>query len=366
MEIRNHWTHNESILNSSQALSTNDVLLEPLKGVLRSRKHAYTEGVTLYSSPMDTVTGIDLTKELIYLGQAPIFCRFFNEEILQKALKDYCNSDTFWVAVGADETYYKFLESWIMNNPNAKLNISVDVAHGNMQHLHKIYKLYANANWCRFLMSGTVATPSSAQELYDLGCTHIRVGIGPGSACTTRIVTGCGVPNLTAVYQIWSHFEKAQTQAPCIIADGGIKTSGDIIKYLAAGADSVMVGSLFSKTFESAGWKHFKYKKLLNKLSLGYLFKNKVYYKRYRGQASKEFQLACITSKPRYLEGVQGPIQYPEYTAEELVTSIQDSIASALSYLGLTSINDLNPKTVKFIPISQNALNESRPHLLTQ
>ena len=364
MRVKNHWAHNENILNSSKALATSDVLLEPSRGILKSRNHADVESTFIYSSPMDTVTGLDLTKQLLLLGQAPVFCRFLDEATLMEALNTHCKSKTFWLAVGANEVHYNYLKDWAIANPKARINISVDVAHGNMQHLHKLYRMYSNASWCRFLMSGTIATPEAAQELYNLGCTHIRVGIGPGSACTTRIVTGCGVPNLTAVYNIWSHFEKVQYRSPFIIADGGIRSSGDIIKYLAAGADSVMVGSLLSKTVESCGWVTSPYRYFTNALSGGLLYKNKIRYKRYRGQASKEFQMDRITSKPKHLEGIQGPIQYPQYTTQEFITSTKNAIASALSYLGLVSINQLNPKNVKFIKISQNALKESQPHLL--
>ncbi len=365
MDTKNsYWAHNELVLNSHEALSTADVLLSPTTGILPSRSHADLSSVFLFSSPMDTVTGPELTESLLSLKQAPVFCRFLDEELIKDTLSKHCEDENFWFSVGANQTHYDYLQHWAINNPDKKLNISVDIAHGDMRHLYKLYSLYSNASWCKALMSGTVSTPESAKALYDAGCTHIRVGIGPGSACSTRIVTGCGLPNLTAVYNIWAYFEQINQPSPFIIADGGITNSADIIKYLSAGADAVMMGSLFSKTQESHGWKTSPLKSLLNKLSLGILFHNKINYKRYRGQASKEFQIDRITTSPKYFEGVQGPLQYPQYTASELVASLEAAISSAISYLGLSSIKDLNPKNVKFIKITQAAQLESRPHLL--
>ena len=143
-------------------------------------------------------------------------------------------------------------------------------------------------------MSGTVATAKSARAVYDHGCTHIRVGIGPGSACSTRVVTGCGVPNLTAVFNIYNEF-LTESDPPIIIADGGIKASGDIVKYLSAGADAVMVGSLFSKTLESPGWQRSWFDALLGKPPV----------KRYRGQASKAFQMDNVVLSLEPPKGLQ-------------------------------------------------------------
>ena len=129
-----------------------------------------------------------------------------------------------WYTVGANEKDYDELEI-ILSNLNikeAKINISVDVAHGDTLHLSNVYKKYRNLKYTANLMSGTVATAESARNVYDSGCTHIRVGIGPGSACSTRIVTGCGVPNFVAVFNIYNEF-CVNIDKPVIIADGGIK-----------------------------------------------------------------------------------------------------------------------------------------------
>ena len=203
-------------------------------------------------------------------------------------------------------------------------------------------------------MSGTVATAESARNVYNYGCTHIRVGIGPGSACSTIIVTGCGVPNLVAIFNIYNEF-CANIDKPIIIADGGIKNSGDIVKYLSAGADAVMIGSLFSKTIESPGWTNTWWSRFFGRPPV----------KCYRGQASKEFQMdrrGFVSGAP---EGVVAKPQHPEYSLQQIVSQLESGVASALSYLGLKSSKELNPKNVQFIKITQNGVHESKPHILS-
>ena len=241
-------------------LSTQDVLLVPRTGQLKRRKEA-TLHPFLYSSPMDTVTDSKFSESLYLLNHNPVFCRFFSYKrkarIRSNLLEHYNWPASMWYTVGANEKDLDELRSILdeLRITDAKLNISVDVAHGDTIHLTKVYKTYTAMRSVKNLMSGTVATAKSARAVYDHGCTHIRVGIGPGSACSTRgVVTGCGVPNLTAVFNLYNEF-LTESDPPIIIADGGIKASGDIVKYLSAGADAVMVGSLFSKTLESPGWQ---------------------------------------------------------------------------------------------------------------
>lgn len=354
---------NEDIFSTQIKYSANDFLLKPTTGILQSRKDAIISQLFLYSSPMDTVTGIELSQALLSLNQAPVFCRFLPENIKFQAFENFKDHKNFWFAVGASVEDFLALDLYFKNN-KGKVNISVDVAHGDTEELCKIYNSYSKANWCRNVMSGTVATSSSALNVARAGCTHIRVGIGPGSACSTRIVTGCGVPNLSAVFDIWSTFQDYFHELrPKIIADGGIKNTGDIVKYLSAGADAVMVGSLFSTCIESASWKTNKLKKIINFLSFNKFCKNYLF-KRYRGQASEGFQIehrGVVSGTP---EGVTGNIQNPTITVEDFVNETKAGVASALSYLGLTNIKDLNPHNVEFIRISSASYQESRPHLL--
>ena len=339
-------------------LSADDVLLVPKTGVLKRRKLALLHSF-LYSSPMDTVTDCNFSKVLFDLNHNPVFCRFLSyKEKLNYVLflKENNWPPNMWYTVGANEKDLHELEK-ILSNLNvaqAKINISVDVAHGDTLHLLDVYKKYKELKFTANLMSGTVATAQSARNVYNSGCTHVRVGIGPGSACSTRIVTGCGVPNLVAVFNIYNEF-CTDLNKPIIIADGGIKSSGDIVKYLSAGADAVMIGSLFSKTLESPGWTTTLWSTLTGKPPV----------KSYRGQASKEFQLdkrGFVSGAP---EGVTAKPQHPEYSLQQIVTQLESGVSSALSYLGLKSSKELNPKNVEFIKITQNGVQESKPHILS-
>lgn len=354
-------------LLSSNYLSTNDVLLKPTFGILKSRKEADTNLSFIYNSPMDTVASSDLFDALLKTNQNAVSCRFKSEFDRLAELNKYKDESNYWFTVGADIKDYNMLQDFCQSK-SLELNISVDVAHGATSHLCKIYKLYSDASWCKRLMSGTVATSEAALEVFNAGCTHIRIGIGPGSACSTRVVTGCGVPNLSAVFQIWLGFRDLTSledeDYPILIADGGIKSSGDIAKYLSAGADAVMIGNLLSKTTESGAWKKNTLFYTLFLLTFKRCFLNKIYYKRYRGQASKEFQLdkkGFVSGAP---EGVQGPKQHPLYDYKTFYNQTVNALCSTVSYTGLRSISELNPESVEFIKITSNGWKESQPHLL--
>lgn len=355
---------------SKAALSTSDVLLTPSQGVLKSRKDADVSSTFIYNSPMDTVASPELGISLLTHNQAYVTNRFDSDPQKINALDSFVGEPGFWFSVGVSDSDYDLIDSWwykhcLKTNENPKINICVDVAHGDTKHLLSVYTKYREAPWSAHLMSGTVATPASAHNVVKAGCSHVRVGIGPGSACSTRIVTGCGVPNLTAVFNIWCHFNitNVSEKPPTIIADGGIKTSGDIAKYLSAGADAVMLGNLLSKTYESAGWSVNPFYNALGSLfsSTNLLFKART--KRYRGQASRAFQLqkrGAVSGAP---EGVQGGVINPTCYSVDFLNQIYSSLSSTLSYLGLKSLLDLSPSTVEFIRITQGGLRESHPHI---
>ena len=189
-------------------LSTDDVLIKPTTGLLSTRSQATVDGTFIYNSPMDTVASFALFNQLLSSGQAAVSCRFDTIENRTYELALHKNKPNYWFTVGANLKDYKMLEEYCSRHSKAFLNICVDVAHGDTISLHQLYKQYSRQPWCRSLMSGTVATPESAYAVFESGCTHIRVGIGPGSACSTRIVTGCGVPNLSAVFTIEEVFSQ--------------------------------------------------------------------------------------------------------------------------------------------------------------
>ena len=199
------------------------------------------------------------------------------------------------------------------------------------------------------VIAGNVATRSGAQAMIDMGVDAVKIGIGPGSICTTRVVAGIGVPQITAIMQA---YDAAMNAGIPVIADGGIKYSGDITKALAAGANVCMMGSIFAGCDEAPGTFE--------------LYQGRKY-KVYRGMGS----LAAMEngSKDRYFqegakklvpEGVEGRVAY-KGSVEDTVFQLVGGIRSGMGYCGCPTIEDLKEKS-KFVKISAAALRESHPH----
>lgn len=347
-------------------LSTNDILIKPTIGCLSSRKDADMDASFIYNSPMDTVVSENLFDQMEETKQNIVSCRFNSELNRIEELKFYRDYENYWFTVGSSSNDFLMLRSWaLLQEDIPKINICVDVAHGATVKLIKLYKRYRGEPWCNKLMSGTVATPDTAHAAYNGGCTHIRVGIGPGSACSTRIVTGCGVPNISAVFNIWMSFDGLQSkEPPVIIADGGIKNTADIAKYLSAGADAVMLGNLLSRTYESGGWTRNRFFSWLFRITKKQKWYRRSLFKRYRGQASAQFQVDKLGVVRNTPEGVQGPVQNPEYHYKDFFNKTVGGLRSTLSYVGLKKLVDLGPENVELIKITQSGYLESRPHLL--
>ena len=227
--------------------------------------------------------------------------------------------------------------------------ISIDCAHGHQQaaveSVRKIRERYPDVA----LIAGNVATAEATKDLLESGADVVKVGIGPGSICTTRIISGVGVPQLTAIIDC---AEMADKYGKRIIADGGIKFSGDIAKALAAGASAVMVGSLLAGTKESPGELE---------IYQGRSFKT------YRGMGSLSAMAAG--SKDRYFqedavklvpEGVEGRVPYRGSLAD-VVFQLVGGIRSAMGYTGMPTIDDLRKKG-QFVKITSASLVENHPH----
>jgi IMP dehydrogenase len=233
---------------------------------------------------------------------------------------------------------------------NADVDVLVlDVAHGHsevvLQSIKKIKSEFPDVP----LIAGNVATPEGTDELIDVGADAVKVGIGPGAACTTRLVTGAGVPQLTAV--IWCS-EAASKRGIPIIADGGIRNSGDITKALAAGASTVMVGSLFAGTDESPGY---------------FTVRDGVKYKTYRGMASlganvSRRKLDKMDIDPDEIsqivpEGVETYVPY-RGKLKEVVTQLLGGLRSGMSYCGARNLSELR-KNAAFIRLTGASTAES-------
>lgn len=355
----------ELTLLDEELLSVDDVLMVPKLGVLSSRSEAQITPY-IYSSPMDTVTGYELTKTMLDNNQYPVVCRFLEDE-WKRCLKEFYNNPSVFFAIGSKKESIQFLITElekirpddIQNCP--PISVAVDIAHGDTLHAHALYKWLSQQPFIGNIMSGSICTPDAALRAYESGCTHIRVGIGPGSACTTRVMTGCGMPQLSAVY--FAHKILKAVQADCeVIADGGIRSPGDANKYLAAGATGIMMGSAFSKTEESAGWKV-----ELNEIdtSKTVTFPLKRTYKKvkqYRGQASASFQEDMFGKSNICPEGASTNTFSPQNTCKQIIDKYIGGLQSAISYLGITSSDEMNPDNVTFIKVTQSTYKEGTPH----
>lgn len=227
--------------------------------------------------------------------------------------------------------------------------IVVDTAHGHsrmvMDTARKVKKILKGVD----LVVGNVATKEGAKALVDLGVSAIKVGVGPGSICTTRVIAGVGVPQLTAVMDCC---EAAAAKNVPVIADGGIKYSGDIVKAIAAGADSVMVGSLLAGTDESPGdtvileGRRFKIYRAMGSIEA-----------MRAGSRDRYFQMDVKKLVP---EGVEGRVPY-RGPVSEVVYQLVGGIRSGMGYCGAKDLKELR-KRARFVRITSSGLRESHPH----
>ncbi len=351
----------------SNYLTADDVLLSPQSGVLASRNDAQIQPF-IYSSPMDTITGKDMADAMVELGEYPVVCRYLSD--WAEVFAEHHDNPNVWFAVGADLSPLDDGIKFLLKNKqfqNAQLSICVDIAHGDSPLGRQAIERLAAIPQVKNIMCGSIATPFQARAMVAAGATHLRIGIGPGSVCTTRLMTGVGVPQLSAVYNIHRGLGLLRSKVK-LISDGGIRHPGDAVKYMAAGADAVMMGSMFKACPETPGWR-------LDKESVDSLrFENPEWddievpeevttrlVKRYRGQASASFQKSQ-GFKFKCAEGAETSEIEQGAFAVEVIEQFRGGLTSALSYLGMTSSLDLEPDNVEFIRITPSGLSENRPH----
>jgi IMP dehydrogenase len=345
-----------------EALTFDDVALVPqYSSILPHETITKTElsknlklNIPLLSSAMDTVTESKMAIAIAKSGGLGIIHKNLNPKKqaleVQKVKK---NNMIVGAAVGTNEKdidrVYKLLESKVDL-------IVVDTAHGHTKKvltiINKIKKISKNSIVC----AGNIATGKAAKFLADSGVDIVKVGIGPGSICTTRLVTGIGVPQLSAVLDVKKALQNYKTK---IISDGGIKFSGDISKAIAAGADAVMIGSLFAGTTESPG-KIFKYK--------GKLYKN------FRGMGSagamsagsadRYFQKKNKNISKYVAEGVEGIVQF-KGPLNKIIYQLVGGLKSSMGYMGSKTIKDLQKKS-EFVKITKAGFYESMVHNVDQ
>ncbi len=230
--------------------------------------------------------------------------------------------------------------------------IVIDTAHGHNKDVSRAVERVKKLSNAAQVIAGNVATAEAARALIDAGVDGIKVGIGPGSICTTRIVAGVGVPQLTAVMEA---SEEADKSGVPVIADGGLRTSGDAAKALAAGASTIMVGSMLAGTEEAPGetflYQGRAYKSYRGMGSVGAMA---------RGSADRYFQQDIKDSMKLVPEGIEGQVPF-KGPAKDVIHQLVGGIKAAMGYTGSRTIEDLRTKA-QFIRITNAGLRESHVH----
>ena len=347
------------------ALTYDDIQLVPAYSEIESRGNIdlttqfttnYKIRVPLIASPMDTVCDSEMAIAMMELGGVGIIHRFMSiEEQTKEVIKvtqhsvsghEYSTMARMWrltqttvpvsAAIGANGDYLERAQELTKAGANV---ILIDVAHGYhkfvmdaIRNLKQTLPSYVD------IIAGNVATGNAAYNLQSAGADAIRVGIGGGSLCTTRIKTGFGVPNVTSL------LDCADSVKVPIIACGGIRNSGDIAKALAVGANSVILGSLLAGTKEAPG---------------AMIEKNGALFKRYRGAASLETK-SIHGQATRNVEGESTIVPF-KGGVKFVVEGLLDGVRSALSYAGANNLVEYAPD---YVVVTNAGVAEARPHLL--
>ncbi|HGD5487744.1 TPA: IMP dehydrogenase [Streptococcus agalactiae] len=266
-----------------------------------------------------------------------------------KAAKDEFGRLLVAGAVGVTSDTFERAEALFEAGADA---IVIDTAHGHSAGvLRKIAEIRAHFP-NRTLIAGNIATAEGARALYDAGVDVVKVGIGPGSICTTRVVAGVGVPQITAIYDAAA---VAREYGKTIIADGGIKYSGDIVKALAAGGNAVMLGSMFAGTDEAPGETEiFQGRKFKTYRGMGSIAAMK------KGSSDRYFQGSVNEANKLVPEGIEGRVAYKGSVAD-IVFQMFGGIRSGMGYVGAANIKELHDNA-QFVEMSGAGLKESHPH----
>ena len=341
-----------------EALTFDDVLLLPkYSNILPANTNIFLQltkkislKVPFLTSAMDTVTESKMAIAIAKEGGMGIIHRNLNIKKQSDEIKRVKNKKLYvGAAVGTNREDLERAYSLASNGVDL---IVIDTAHGHsekvLKTLSKIKKIIKNIPVC----VGNIATGEAAKKLYNSGADIIKVGIGPGSICTTRMVAGIGVPQISAIMDVKKALNKKNIK---IISDGGIKFSGDIAKALAAGADAIMMGSIFAGTDESPG-KKFK--------------SNGKVYKQYRGMgsigamsagsANRYFQKNFKDKSKFVPEGVEGRVEY-KGKVSKIIYQLQGGLRSSMGYIGAKNLKEINKKA-KFVKITKAGFYESMVH----
>lgn len=337
-----------------EALTFDDVLLVPSYSKVLPRdvslKTRFSRNLSLsipiVSAAMDTVTEASMALAVGGCGGIGVIHKNMSiESQAENVAKVKKRNLAVAAGVGITENVMARVEALVNAGVDA---IVLDSAHGDSSRVVEVLRLikgyYINVD----VVVGNIATASAALRLIDAGADALKVGIGPGSICTTRVVSGVGVPQVTAIFDV---SYAAKGSGVPVIADGGIRYSGDVVKALAAGADSVMLGSMFAGTDETPG-------QIMESEGRKY--------KVYRGMGSQDAMRAG--SSDRYFqsgvkklvpEGIVGKVIY-KGSVSEVIFQILGGLRSGMGYCGAEDIRSLHE--AKFVRITANGLVENHPH----
>ncbi len=332
--------------SNKEHLSFDDILLVPQHSEVQSRKDVSVSTILddglelnlpIIAAPMDTVCEENMALAISMSGGLGIIHRYMTVENQARKIKMVAEAgERVGGSVGAVNGFIKDAE--LLVDAGASL-ILVDIANGHSHHaINAVASLKGVFGDDVHIMAGNVSTWDGFARLADVGANSIRVGIGGGSACTTRVVSGHGVPTLASILDIRKR--AAYEDSPALIADGGIRNSGDAAKALAAGAHAVMVGRMLAGTTESPG-----------EVEQGY--------KVFRGMASREAQedgrgavsgVEGISTRVPFVGGVR-----------QIIDDFKSGLCSALSYTGVDNLFDFYSESM-YNRVSGNSLNETKPH----
>jgi IMP dehydrogenase/GMP reductase len=336
MKVYNKKTLNEY----NQSLTYDDISLIPTKiSKLKTRKEVVTStkflGIDLslpvISSPMESVTGIEMAKELSNLGCLGIVNRF--DSSLKEILKNKKNGNHIKAVSVALNASLDVIKQLAEHN----YIICVDTANANNLEVLKKTEEIKNKLETRVIV-GNIANGGTLKQLVEAGADAVRVGIGSGSVCTTSIQTGIGIGQVSSLLDVYFARKEAKLKI-AIIADGGIKGAGDIAKAIAVGADAVMLGRLIAGTKETPG-EVIRYSDQL--------------WKKYRGSAS-----FGVKMKNEFIEGEETMVPY-KGAVKNVIDGISDGLRSSMSYMNCTTIDELR-KTETFAVLSNYSYLERLP-----
>ncbi|MFN7825616.1 MAG: guanosine monophosphate reductase [Pseudobdellovibrionaceae bacterium] len=338
----------KDIKNRSRGLTFDDVLIVPQKSEVRSRrtpslasKITRTKSLEtpVVSANMDTITEANMAVAMHQMGGMGILHRFasIEEQVRMVDQVKQAGANNISASIGVNDDFKERATTLIKAGVNI---VTIDIAHGHSVAMMEVMKWLKDSFPQTEIIAGNLATPDAAYDLIQAGADAIKVGIGPGSMCTTRIITGAGVPQLTAIALC---AEVADEFGVPVIADGGMRTSGDLVKAFAAGASSIMLGSMLSGTIETPG-----------EIQNGR--------KQYRGMASKAAQVSWRGGVPEGMapEGESTFVSVKGHV-RDVILEITGGIRSGMSYVNAITVPEIREKA-RFIEMSPNGITESRAH----